>query len=150
MGKKGRTTITNGIRPFRYLMVFVALFFLETEIPSMERLLLDLIGLVTCALVFYLIYRSRKIQFDVQALYIVNGKKEKAIPLQSIESIKRSAAKINGTRMWKITYCLKDKESSKFLFLEGLFQHGSVKELIAKTQEVHPKVVVWMHPHFHD
>lgn len=150
MGKNGRTTITNGIRPFRYLMIFIALFFIESQIPTLERLLTDLTGLAICALMFYAIYRSRKLQFDSQALYIINGKKEKAISLNEIESIKRSGVKVNGTRMWKVTYRLKHGKTRKILFLEGLFQHGSVKEFRAKTKEMHPEVVVWTHPFFHD
>ena len=50
--------------------------------------------------------------------------------------------------MWKVTYLDALNVKKKFLFLEGVFQHGSTKAFIQKVKNVKPDVVVWMQPFF--
>ncbi len=49
---------------------------------------------------------------------------------------------MNNRRYWRVRHTDKDGEEKKFSFLEGNFQHGSVKELIAAIRKVRPGVEV--------
>lgn len=98
--------------------------------------------------VFYLLYKSRRIRFDDESVFRIYGKKEKETPFVTILSIKRTSAKINGRRMWKLTFLNEEGKEKSFRFLEGNFQHGSTQELIKKVERVNPSVVIWQHPFF--
>lgn len=50
--------------------------------------------------------------------------------------------------MWKVTYLDKDESERKFLFREGTFQHGSIKEFIEAVKKVNPSVLIWTNPFF--
>ena len=153
MTKSKRTTITNGLRSFRYLFAFVAFFaggsFIQDTIwgesgPSEGEIIIFLIC-ITC---FVALYLSRRVRFDEDNIYRINGKRERATSFSSIVSIKRSRIKVNNQRMWKVTYKDEVDQEKKFRFLEGLFQHGSTQEFIQNAQRVNPSIVVWQHPFF--
>ncbi len=141
-----RTTITNGVRPLRYLFGTIGLFLFASFLGTYSEI--TLILLLACILLTFLFYRSRKIQFDESNLYRVYPNKEKTVSFSDITSIKRSNIKVNGTRLWKVTYRDKDQLEQKMLFKEGTFQHGSTNELIEAVKDVNPSVVIWGHPHF--
>ena len=143
-----RTTITNGVRPFRYIFGLLSVFLLLNMIQELSAGTGTLLTFFISTILFFLLYISRWIQFDDEYIYRRYGKKEKAVSFLTIVSIKRTAAKVNGRRMWKVTF-LDDEEKEKgFRFLEGNFQHGSTKEFIKKVEMVNPEVVVWEHPFF--
>lgn len=141
-----RTTLTHGLRPFRYVAGAVGVFCIQ-EVWNAERLTDGPIIIFVLAWAFwFLFYMHRKLSFDGTGVYKRYGRKEIHIPFQSIVSIKKSGTKINGRRTWKLTHN-SDKIRS-FHFLEGNFQHGSVKEMIGIATKVNPDIVIWWHPFF--
>lgn len=142
------TTITNGIRTWRYPLALIAIFsflalFQEPIFPSSS-----IVVFLVSSILYYLVYRSRRIVFDDRAIYRKNGKKEKPTSFESIKSIKRSSTIVNGVRLWKVTYLDSEGSEKRFRYKEGTFQHGSTKEFIEKVKRVNPSLVVWMHPYF--
>lgn len=143
-----RTTITNGVRLWRYPVGFVGIFLLLSILQDFAVSQAGLVFFCTLVILFVLLYKSRRVRFDDAHIYRMYGKNEKATAFTDIVSIKRSAMKLNGTRMWKVTFLNADQKEKKFWFLEGVFQHGSTQEFIKLVQAVNPSVVVWQHPHF--
>lgn len=143
-----RTTITNGIRLWRYPVGLFALFSLISFLQNNHWNSTSIISLFIPCIAFTLIYYSRRIVFSQNHFYKIYGHKEIIIPFKSIQSIKRSAVKINGTRMWKVTYRKRNGFKKKMMFLEGIFQSGSTKTLIKRVKSVNPNMVIWEHPHF--
>ena len=122
-------------------------FFLLSSIIG-EFSILKLCLLFASAGLFLLFYNLRRIQFDDGHVYRIYGKSEKALPFSDIQSIKRSGIKVNGTRLWKVTFSGKGNKERKFLFKEGTFQHGSTKQLIEAVKKANPSVVIWHNPFF--
>lgn len=113
-----------------------------TIIENAETRLRNSLILLVVLLLYYLLFKMRRVRFDDGHLYRIYGKKEKAVPFSRVLRIEKSGAKLNGRRMWRMRYLDDDKEEKKFLFIDGVFQHGSVKELIEKVRAVNPGVEV--------
>lgn len=93
---------------------------------------------------FLLFRRARRLEFDEQNLYVVRAKKDaQTISFKNINSIKRSATKVNGERYWIIRYQEGDKER-KLRYFRQFFN----KEFQKAVKDVNPAVVIWTHPHF--
>lgn len=148
MGSKKRTAITNGIRPWRYLVGIWCLLTLTSLFSTWPINTTTSLSFSISATLFTLLYYSRRIVFSSTHLFKIHGNKEQAIPFTSIQSIKRNGAKVNGTRMWIVTHLNTEGKEKKVRFLEGVFQHGSTKEFIQEVRKVNADVVVWEHPHF--
>ncbi|MFT6209758.1 MAG: hypothetical protein ACJAYA_000496 [Bacteroidia bacterium] len=140
-----RTTITNGLRPWRYLFGVLGVFFFIHMLQNLEFTSSAIIFLVLFVL-FCLLYFSRWVSFDDMLIYRTFGRADKAVSFTRIESVTRSRMKLNGNRMWKVTYLDEAEQESKFWFLEGVFQYGRTEEFIKAVQLVQPSVVVWTHP----
>jgi hypothetical protein len=143
-----RTTITNSIRWLRFLWGFMALSCFIGALESSEGRSLNTLCFLIFTLLTFLFFIMRRVRFDENGLYRIYGKKEKFVPISDIVSIKRSAMKINSTRMWKVTYHDKDQLEHKIFFLEGTFRHGSTQEFIKLATSQKPSIVVWQHPFF--
>lgn len=137
-----RTTISNGIRWVRYLLIPVMLELLISSIENSEIRERNLLILLVILVLYYLLFKMRRLRFDEVNIYRIYGKKEKALPFDSILRIERSGAKMNGRRMWRLRFLNNDKQEKSFLFIDGVFQHGSVKELIQKVRAVNPGVEI--------
>ncbi|MCE7991042.1 MAG: hypothetical protein HEP71_03645 [Roseivirga sp.] len=137
-----RTTISNGIRWVRYPLIPVILELVISSIENAETRSRDLLILLVFLLLYYLLFKMRRVRFDEGHIYRIYGKKEKAVPFSEVQRIEKSGAKLNSRRMWRLRYLDADKEEKNFLFIDGIFQHGSVKELIEKVRAVNPGVEV--------
>ena len=84
----------------------------------------------------------RRLRFDDENIYKIYGSKEKVVPLSSVIRFEASGAKMNSRRMWKLFYLDKDGKKRKIHFVEGTFQHGSVKELIKRLPMNNPDVEI--------
>lgn len=144
MKMQEKKTITFGKAWLRYLLIpFILVFIFGIFVGDFKDgwtfvLLFISIGL------FLWIKRARKLKHDDTYFYIIHGKKEKAIHFSNITSIKKSKAKVNGSRYWILRYKLEDEVKVKkcrfFSSFDGKF-HGAVRK-------VNPEVVIWTHPHF--
>lgn len=144
--KLKRTTLTNGIRPFRYIAAFVGVILVQ-EVWNAESLTDGaIITFIIAWGLWGLLYVSRRLSFDTNGVYKQYGRKEIFIPYESIVSIKKSGTKINGRRTWKLAH--ESDKTKSFHFLEGRFQQGNVKEMIAIAKRVNPEIAIWWHPFF--
>ncbi len=134
-----RTTISNGIAWVRYIWGFFTVLFFSNVFS--EGWQTDLILTLIFAGLTALFYNLRRVRFDDENIYRIYGKREKPVAFAAISRIERSGAKLNSRRMWRLRYDNEGKEDS-FLFIDGIFQHGSVKELIQKVRAVNPGVEI--------
>lgn|GEM_PF-4699372 len=88
-----------------------------------------------------LFYVMRRIKFDDEHIYRIYGYKDKAIPFTSVRRIEKSGTAINNRKMWRLRYDTEAGEKS-FLFIDGVFQQGSVKALMAAVQKMNPDVEI--------
>lgn len=88
-----------------------------------------------------LFYVMRRVKFDDENIYRIYGRREKAVPFSTVIRIEKSGTAINSRKMWRLRYDTKEGEKS-FLFIDGIFQHGSVKELMAAVRKVKPDVEI--------
>ena len=93
---------------------------------------------------FYLLKRARRLEHDDENLYIIRDKKEKIVPFTSIISIKKSAARVNGSRFWIIRYEDDLRQKRKVRYFRDFYN----KEFQNAARTANPKVVIWTHPHF--
>ncbi len=142
-----RITLKDGIAWVRWLIVPIALGFLMSAFSEGGHTSRDLFIVFICYLLFILIKKSRKIQYDSESLYIIHGKKEKIIQFANIISIKKSNTKINGKRFWKLTYDIDDKKQTCRYFAD-LFDLDA-KKMNEKIRKINPNVIIWYHPYFH-
>lgn len=141
-----RIQLTNGYRWWRWLFVPIALIAF-VGLLYWENVINNIIGLVICTVLFYLLNRARTIYFDSTNLYLVYGKEEKIVPLRAVKSLKRSAAKVNGSRYWILIYEGDGSQEKKFRFFCGPFG-STIKKFISALKSQNSNVVVWTHPHF--
>ncbi|GAB5525060.1 MAG: hypothetical protein Roseis2KO_29320 [Roseivirga sp.] len=134
-----RTTISNGIAWVRYIWGFFTILFFSNIFS--EGWQTDLILTLIFAGLTGLFYNLRRVKFDDGHIYRIYGKRQKVVSFADIKRIEKSGAKLNGRRMWRLRYDNDGKEDS-FLFIDGIFQHGSVKELIKKVRAVNPALQV--------
>jgi len=143
-----RKVISNCTRWPRFLLwpIFLAgIFQLEEDPQSWQT---TAAVLLICAIVYRLIYKRRRLQYDDEALYQIWGKREVPIALKNIQSIKRSTWKINGCRYWKLSYL--DNQNSRTIRFFGSIYNNPEKELHRAIEAANPNVIIWHHPYFHD
>ena len=93
---------------------------------------------------FFFFRRARRLEHDDENIYIIRAKKiVKTISFKEINSIKRSAAKVNGERYWIVRYNDGGKEK-KLRYFRLFFN----KEFHQAVRDMNPDVVIWTHPHF--
>lgn len=148
MKQTKRTTITNSIRPLRFIfgpvLLLVLLSILQNGAPSSW----DTILLLVLLFLFLITYFGKKVSFDEKQLYRSFGYMETVIPFHEIKSIKRSRMKINGVRLWKVTYLNAENKEKHIRFKEGAFCSFSTRDLIEIVKKQNPALVVWEHPYF--
>lgn len=93
---------------------------------------------------YFLLYRARKLKYDSSSLYIIRGKKEKAVPFKKIISVKRSRSKVNGSRFWILVYSNEEGVNKKLRFFRSFFN----RDFHEKIRMAKPSVVIWNHPFF--
>ena len=127
----------------RWLMIPVVFFAIPIEINAYiwVNILIMSIGVG----LFFVFLRARRIEHDDVNLYIIRNRNEQIIPFTKINSIKRSAAKVNNERYWIIRYQDGDREWKIRYF--RLFHNKEFQQAVKKQN---PDVVIWTHPHFHD
>lgn len=135
-----RTTISNGIRWVRYFFGFMALVFLSEAFEGAWQV--DIVTSLVFLILTWLFYKMRRVRFDDENIYRIYGKKENVVSFNSIKRIEKSGATINSRRMWKLRYEKEGGREASFLFIDGIFQHGSDKELISAVSKVNPSVEV--------
>lgn len=139
-----RESISNGYGWMRFILLpilFAILLNIFSESENRAWMVLYFhigIGL------YFLLYRSRKLKYDSQHLYIIHGKKEKVVPFERIISIKRSRAKVNGSRYWILVYTNEEDVQKKIRFFRSFFN----KDFHEKLRMANPSVVIWTHPFF--
>lgn len=141
-----RLKLTNGFRWYRWIFAFIG-FFALIGVIAWENVAINFTGLVVCVTLFLLFNKSRRIFFDNRNFYLLYGKSEKAIPLRTVISLKRSRGKVNSRRFWIVTYEGEGAQEKKFRFFHGPFS-GTIKKLQAALKEQNPDVVIWDHPFF--
>ena len=102
----------------------------------------DVLVLLIAILLFLLFWVLRRVNFDEHNIYRVWGIKEKAVALSSIFRIERTGISLNNRKYWRVRYRDQDDQESKFIFLQGNFQSGSVKALMEAVKEVNPEVEI--------
>ncbi len=143
-----RTTLTNGLRWLRHPLAVIIILVIPEAFQKSANQQIIIVSLLIAAIVWIILYMSQRIRFDSGNFFITNGQRERVIPFAQIDSVKRSGRKYNNRKYWYIEYSDKDDQPKKKYFLEGNFQHNSVKELIEAIKEVKPNLLVWTHPHF--
>jgi hypothetical protein len=142
LGSGERRVIRAGKAWMRWLMIPVVLF----SIAHIYEHPTNWIGAIVLAIavgLFFVFKRARRIEHDDVNLYIIRDKKVQVVPFTQINSIKRSAAKVNGERFWIIRYQDGDRER-KIRYFRLFFN----KEFQQAVKEQNPAVVIWTHPHF--
>ena len=100
---------------------------------------IDVLVLLIAILLFLVFWVLRRVNFDENYIYRIWGTKEKAVAFTSITRIERTGMRFGrGNRYWRLRHTDKDGQEQKFLFREGNFQHGAVKELVEAIQKVNP------------
>lgn len=140
--KKERQVLRPGKAWMRWLMVPVAIFSILDIWDKPDRWTGVIVLAISVGL-FFLFKRARRLERDDENLYIIRDKKEKIVPYTSIISIKRSAAKVNGERFWKLKY--NDGSKDRTIRFFRLFFN---KDFHSAVRKANPKVVIWTHPHF--
>ncbi|MFY0630575.1 MAG: hypothetical protein JXR05_09350 [Flavobacteriaceae bacterium] len=141
--KKKREVIKSGKAWIRWLMIPIA-FFAVLDIWDKPYRWTGLIVLLISIGLFYLFKKARRLEHDDENLYIIRDKKEKVVPFISIISIKRSAAKVNGSRYWILSYRDDLDKKRKLRYFRSFYN----KEFQEALRIANPKVVIWTHPHF--
>ena len=136
--------ITTGIiRWLRFPLLFVSIFMAAETLRFNANwsyyflVFLILIGLS------YLLWNRRRLRHDSKNLYILKGKTETVVSLKNVISIKRSRAKVNGSRYWILIYLDNLKDERKLRF-DSDFN----KPFFDAVKENNPEVVIWEHPFF--
>ncbi len=111
---------------------------------------LFLLGFTLSVLFVFLFFKAKKLQFDENNFYKINGKKEIQIPFSSITGIKITTMKINHKRVWRLIYVDDSGTEKKLRMREGTFQHGSINELITASTKVNSEIRIWTDPFFKD
>jgi hypothetical protein len=109
--KRTRKTLSHGIGWLKFLLVPVFLVLFSNIILNPKSVIISFILILFTAVLFYLIGRYRKMEFDYDNLYVMYGTDERLINFSSIISIKRSNSKKKNKHYWKVTYL--DKFSYK-------------------------------------
>lgn len=138
-----RKVVTYGYRWLRFVVIPFIIFPIFGLIESFENWEQNLLFLVISLFLYFLFWRSRRMQHDSENLYVINGSKTKVIPFTSIISIKRSRTKINGSRFWILKY-LNQLEETRTIRYNTSF----TKEFRDCVEKANPNVVIWTHPFF--
>lgn len=143
--EKRQAITISFIRWTRFLLVPVLFALLLQIISESEDRALHFIYLFLTIGLYLLLYNKRRLKHDSKNLYIIRGKKEKAVPFSRISSIKKSKSKVNGQRYWILRYTDELAKERKIRFFADFNKpfHDSVRL-------VNPEVVIWDHPYFHD
>ena len=136
-----RTTISNSISWMRFIWGFLAFIFF-TNVFNAEGRETNLILFLIFTVLTFLFWRIRRVRFDDQYIYRIYGKKEKPVAFTAIKRIERSGATRNSRRMWRLRYENEEGKEAKYLFIDGIFRHGSVKELIQAVRKINPALEV--------
>ncbi len=81
---------------------------------------------------------------DDKNLYVFCHKTETIIPFKDIISVKKSRARLNGSRYWIVSYKNQLKEEKKLRYFNTFFN----KEFHNALRIGNPKIVIWTHPFF--
>ena len=138
-----RTPLFNGNRWIRWVWLLVILFQIASLFDDDGWSSVDVLVLLSAVLLFLLFWVLRRVNFDNQNIYRVYGTKEKATAFSAITRIEKTGMRLGkGGRYWRVRYTDKDGQEAKFLFKEGNFQHGSVKELFEAVRKINPDVEI--------
>lgn len=136
--------ITTGvIRWLRFPIVLVVLIFLSELLKFNSYWQYHLLFFLIFSGLFYLLWNRRRLRHDSKFLYILRGKTESKVLLSNVVSIKRSRAKINGSRYWILIYLDEIKEERKLRFNSDFN-----KPFFDAVRENNSEVVIWEHPFF--
>ena len=141
VGSGERKVIRKGWAWAQWISIPIVFFALPTEFH--QYIWINLLIIAFGVGVFFLFRRAKRLEHDEVNLYLIRGKEEKVIPFTEINSIKRSATKVNGERYWIIRYQDGSKER-KVRYFRLFFN----KEFQKAVKDQNPAVVIWTHPHF--
>jgi len=141
--KGERQVLRRGKAWMRWLMIPVAILAILDIWEKPDRWT-GVVVLTICIGLFYLLKRARTIEHDDKNVYLIRDKKEKIIPFTSIISLKRSRAKVNGSRYWILLFEDDLRKKRKIRFFNDFYN----KEFHNKLRIGNPKVVIWTHPFF--
>lgn len=136
--------LRTGIRWMRFVPLFLAMFITLQIFDSTENLVVNLAILALLIVLFFRLGRARRLEFDRQNFYIIKGPNETVIPFLSIKSIKRSSAKVNGSRYWIMIYSDEAGYERKCRY----FSSFTSKKFHKKVREANTNLVFWSHPFF--
>jgi len=139
-----RETISNGYRWIRFLIFPVAFVLISNIINTDINRWRNVVFLMISIGLYVLLKRLRRLNYDDENLYVIHGKKEKAIHYATIVSIKRSSTKVNGSRYWILRYNDENNKTHKIRYFLSFFYSDFHK----KVRLINPDVVIWTHPHF--
>ena len=139
-----RETLVYGYSWVRYLLVPV-LMFQVLYLYKFPNLGWTYIFITLLSIGLFIAFKyARKIKHDKENLYLVKASHEKVIPFSNIISIKKSGAKINGHRFWKLNY--KDTNNVKHTIrFFSSFNHD-FHDLVRISN---PEVIICNDPHYH-
>lgn len=141
---ENKKIITTGIiRWWRFLIGFVV-FMITLDMVQNNSYSLWKTSIILCLSgVTYWLWKRRKLRFDSKNLYIKRGNIETTVALTNVISIKRSKAKVNGSRFWVLVYLnnLKEKKTLRF---DSDFN----KDFFETVKKNNPKVIILTHPFF--
>ncbi len=142
--QEARQMITTGIIRWLRFPLFILAFFMGFQLFQFDEWWIHyLTAFLVVSFFGYWLWKRRRLTHDNQNLYIKRGNEEISVPLATIQSIKRSAAKVNGQRYWILIYLDEVKETQKLRFDSDF--NTPFFDAVRKNN---PEVVIWEHPFF--
>lgn len=138
---KKKQTITNGLGWIRFLLLPFLMASINSVFTTPGSLGQSLVSTLLLVMAFYLLGRLRKIRYDDQNLYLIYGKTEKIIPFKAICELKESAARVNGSRYWLLTYSNDQGKAKTIRFFHGIFQ-GFTEDFHKPLRMANPSVKI--------
>ena len=105
-----------------------------------------LLFLIICGVFYYLLDKSKTVEFDSEFMYISGKNGEEKVALKNIHKIKLTMTKVNSRNMWKIGYYDQNRsEKSVRILPRWLHKHFDEFKSLVKKENDNVKVQNWSH-----
>jgi hypothetical protein len=138
-----RQRISTNLRWNRFIFVALGLYLpyviltaVEPKNINVEIILVALLIAGICSLVYYLIDRAVKVEYDQHFMYVIRKKGEEKIPLEKVQRINITTIRINNRSMWQIAYNDANNLSKSVSILPRYFEYfDEFQEVVKKANE---------------
>jgi len=138
-----RQRISTNLRWNRFIFVVLGLYLpyviltaVEPKNINVEIILVALLITGICSLIYYLIDRAVKVEYDQHFMYVIRKKGEEKIPLEKVQRINITTIRINNRSMWQIAYYDANNLSKSIRILPRYFEYfDEFQEVVKKANE---------------